>query len=450
MYISGPNLPAQTTTPLDNSEVNLRANQQIEAMVVRVNGQEVVISIQGVPVVARMTSAEQAAVLVEHRLARFIVQDVDNKTLLLQLVSGEKEAGQAQIARPVTPDLTATLLDQAGIAQSRANLAAARAALGQGLLLTPGLIQELTQALEQIPNWGDQDARIAAALKAAGLPITPESIRLAQSTPTNMLESIQNLAQQLRALLSRPNMPTDVVQQAQRAEAVLRSLVLRAGSTEELQQALQDITSQLGKSIEHSLQKQISDPSLRDNALQELAHLRGMLGETNRSALAQSLDRFLETVRWNHFMNIPENGPLQRAIWSGVDIPIVLPHNQGQNQQNQLSTLHLRIAGDPENEQLSINPEYTRLVIQTELPGGEILSVDLSLVHRQVNAEITTTDQHVGEIAEELLPTLQEGLAHHGFEMISSRFKVKDDPTGNEVKRFNPLNLRLKTVNLKV
>ncbi|NMC54087.1 MAG: hypothetical protein GYA48_10675 [Chloroflexi bacterium] len=450
MYISGPNLPSQTTTPLDNSEVNLRANQQIEAQVLRVNGQQVVISVQGVPVVARMTSAEQAAVLVEHRLARFIVQDVDNKTLVLQLVSADANAQQAPAVRIAPADLTATLLDQAGIALTQSNLAAARAALGQGLLLTPALIHELTQALEQLPNWTEQDARIAAALKAAGLPITPESIRLAQSTPAALLETFNNLAQQLRGLLSRSGLPQDLYQQALRAEASLRSLILQAGSPEELQQALKDITSRLGKSMENTLLSQINQTANGESALSELSRLHAMLGQ-GRSALTESLDRFMETVRWNHFMNIPENGPLQRAIWTGVDIPILLPaHPQGQPNQNQLSSLHIRVAGDPDADHLAVNPAYTRLVIQTELPGGEILSVDLSMVHRQVNAEVTSTDTEVGEIAEELMPTLQDGLSHHGFQIVSSSFKIKHNASGEEIKRFHPLNLRLKPVNLKV
>ena len=112
-----------------------------------------VLSIQGVQVVARMSTPEQAATLVERRFAQFIIKDMSGELLTLQLVDPRSSSTQ-QTSSTSDTQLLSKLMIQLGIADSGENQIIAQAAIRTGLTITPALINELQTVLSRYPAMG--------------------------------------------------------------------------------------------------------------------------------------------------------------------------------------------------------------------------------------------------------------------------------------------------------
>jgi len=91
-----------------------------------------------------------------------------------------------------------------------------------------------------------------------------------------------------------------------------------------------------------------------------------------------------------------------------------------------LHTAFLRVAyrQDKEKNERLIDPERTRLVLDIKLAPGELVTVDLSLVGKQVGALVTTSNATLGGLAEELLPEFEAGLSLSGFSLQTSKVQV--------------------------
>ncbi|MBI3761210.1 MAG: FecR domain-containing protein, partial [Chloroflexi bacterium] len=302
-------LPVLTPSPVspaaagqrpDEIPIALRLNQRLAAEVLQIAADHVVLALEGVPVVARLTSPDQAAMLAERRVAQFIVRGLSDQSLTLQLVHPET-------APPPPPasslaGLIPSLLEQAGLPVNPANTQIARALIERGLPVTPELVAELESALAglvehrrrvnefvdtrpgaQAAPWNQADAQAAAALRAAGLPLSPGTLALARTQPAPLAETLARLQAQLESLSALPLPP----RQAELARGALETLAkIRVDWSQPapaLAAQLREAVAILGRAVEHDLAKlltAISDQSDRsaDSALRLVNDLKGGAG----------------------------------------------------------------------------------------------------------------------------------------------------------------------------
>jgi hypothetical protein len=95
MNVTGPAPIAIVQRP-DEISLGLRLNQRLAAEILKVSGDRVALALEGVRVIAQLTSPEQAAALSERRFAQFIVKDLAGPAITLQLV----QPGQPAPASP--------------------------------------------------------------------------------------------------------------------------------------------------------------------------------------------------------------------------------------------------------------------------------------------------------------------------------------------------------------
>ena len=81
--------PIQSNLPpiQERADQFLKVNQRIAGEIISVSNENVVLAVNGVQIVAKMTSFEQLALLLERRYANFVVKDIANNQVTLQLVT---------------------------------------------------------------------------------------------------------------------------------------------------------------------------------------------------------------------------------------------------------------------------------------------------------------------------------------------------------------------------
>lgn len=435
-------IPATGPPPVANppqpaeAALTLRLNQRLIAEVLQVAADHVVLALEGVRVVARLTSPEQAAVLAEHQTAQFIVRDFAEQTLTLQLAN-PAPTPPAPAPTAGSPDLVSALLEQNGLPVNESNTRIAQALVANGLPVTPELVGELASALGDVPGWGQAEAQTAAALKAAGLPLTGGSIALANAEPAPLPGLRSQLIARIESLLQLPaaeGLPPRLTQLARGALETLRQMGVEwADAPTDIAGQLRAATVVLGRSVEHELAALTErGQSPRDLAsgpgLLSLAQLRGEVESAQRAAraapslreLAAGLDRFLDSTRLMHLVNVAPDRALAGGHWLSLNLPL----GNGAGQPHAGATAHLRVAYRPGGESDAVDPAYTRLVIQVELEGEQALAVDLSVVERQISARVTASSAELRERAEAEMPELDAGLRHLGFEMKTARYET--------------------------
>ncbi|MCL4559604.1 MAG: hypothetical protein M1281_03185 [Chloroflexi bacterium] len=416
MNLAGP-VPLTPVYRSAEPALSLQPNQRITAEILQVSGDRVALSIQGVTVLARLSSPEQASMLVERQFTQFIVRDVSSQSITLQLANSPAAPAAASQLR--STNLLPRLLQEIGLPALPENISLVRASLSQGLPITPALIRELQQALASGGSWDARDAQLAAWLRACGLPLTRGSLELARE----MHPDIGQVAGRLQSLIgSLPGVPAALTEDAR---AVLMQINLAAGGPAENQptRVIQAVKL-LGRSLEHSLAEAVlNGSSLTVNEAESgsliLARLRAALPQNKTHSLRSALDAFLDGLRWVHFLNaLPDSDPIQ-GRWVHLNLPF-----QSCSPGKEPGTIHLKVAYDSRGENTRINPCYTRLVFQIDLPAGEKLEVDLSVAGRQVSAEITASSQVLCDLARFELPDLETGLARLGYSMKRSQCGV--------------------------
>ncbi len=438
------NPPILTQSSLQSpseSALFLRVNQHIAGEVISVDNEQVVLSIQGVQIVARMTTPEQTATLIERRFAQFVVKDMNGEILTLQLVDPKASNGALSASRPET-QLVSKLLTQLGLADGPGNQLIAQAAIRSGLTITPTLVNELTQALNPIMNWGMPHALAAASLKANGIAVSPQSISLMLNTPDNISGQIQNLIQQLSKALENNRLPPNMIELARGSLQTLRQAIIDASLPPgELAAKLHNAISLLGKSVENELMESIQN-SIRslptdnlERGLLVLSRLRNELAERGMKTLAGGIDQFNESIRMMHLYHSASTKEANANQWIRMELPVNFPargqiENRDPNEQNSAS---LRIARDPDEDELSVNPRYTRLVIRMDVGKQEVIEVDLSVVDHTTGLSISTSDSSLTKLAKSELPTLQKDLSKIGYETLVSQVE-----TDNSLTNPNP------------
>ncbi|MGB9521795.1 MAG: hypothetical protein ACPL6F_03465, partial [Anaerolineales bacterium] len=199
MNVTGP-APIAIVQRYDNTDLVLRMNQRIAAEVLQVSGDRVVLSVNGVQIVARLTSSEQAAQLIERRLAQFVVKDTSSTLVTLQLLP--HMANPENITGQQIHNLIQALLQQAGLPVNVVNVTLARALLEHGLPVNSELIQQLNQTLDQIQNWGEKEAQAGAFFIAEGFVLSPQAIQLFVQQLFNINEVIESLITELRKFVT--------------------------------------------------------------------------------------------------------------------------------------------------------------------------------------------------------------------------------------------------------
>ena len=204
LNISGPPPVPPAQRPEDSALI-LRLNQRIAAEVLQVSGDNVVLAIDGTRVVAKLTTADQAAALQERRVAQFIVKDINTTQILIQLAPSANPAVTAQVA---SQDLARALLSQMGLPVERiqpdagAHHGGARPAGGYFQFERhPGCPQPSGRVGQPA------EAQAAAALKAAGLPLTPATLSLVLNAPQEVSQAYSRLLSLLQGLPTRQLAP---------------------------------------------------------------------------------------------------------------------------------------------------------------------------------------------------------------------------------------------------
>ncbi len=430
MTISGPS-PLPPIQRSDDANLALRLNQRIAAEVLQVSGDRVALVIEGVRVVARLTANEQAAMLEEHRLANFIVRDLSGPVVTLQLMP--QAAPQAPI-RPV-PELIPNLLQVSGIPVNEWTLNIARALLNQGLPVTLERVAELQDFLAEIQGWGQQHAQYAVAIKSAGLPLTPAALELVMQQPASITSLIAQLTVQIQAMLRRKQTPESAAL-LQDALTILQGTFIQMGDPEALKQGLQRALHILGHSLESSFNKlaqaNLDTPTPGQSSLLTLVALRQQLVEQHEDASVGDLDRFLDGLRANQFLNTPPEREPDKGRWLNLELPLSLP-GSANSSQAAFTPARIRIAYPTDPEKQALDPANTRLVIGVEIAPGSFLQVDLSVVNQRVGAYVLATNDDLRAAAEEELPALTSGLEQLGYTIQSSACRIK--PSDQDVSQ---------------
>lgn len=434
MNVSGP-VPLTPLPRTDDTSLALRLNQRLAAEVLKVAGDRVTLALDGVQVVARMTSSEQAAALSERRLAQFIVKDLSGPLVTLQLV-GKGDGKEAQ--SPSRTDLVQNLLRAAGLPGDAATLAAARALIHAGLPVTQELLGEIRRALKALNGKGtespeklDGEARLAAALKAAGLPLSPEILKLLDARQEALPGLLGELRAGLEALLRRAPEP-EIEAQARAVLQMLDSLLLKwDGEPSELAEALRQAVRLLGSSLERGLAEGEAAAPEELPGLLALAKLRTLLDGKGDEPLLDSLDRFLDRARALQLLNAEtEKGPEERG-WLRLEVAFARAPGEVADPRAGAAA-RLKIARSPDGYACPVDPGKTRLVLLVDLEDGETVQVDLSVVEHRVGVQVLASSEALLERAEAEKPGLEAGLQKLGFTLQSASFALgipdREDP----------------------
>lgn len=430
LNITGPIQP-NVPPPQDRTDQFLKVNQRIAGEIISVSNENVVLSVNGVQIVAKMTTSEQLAMLLDRRYANFIVKDVSNNQVTLQVINPNQSDGGQKASS--NNSLGLALLEQFGLPADPANLTIVQAALNRGLKITPELIYEMRQVLEATPGWTQNDIQLATAIKTAGLPLTEGTLNLAQSSVKDITTNFLTLISQMNEALNRPGLPAQTQQMIRSTLAALQNTLIQSGSSKEvIEQNLLTSFKGLGSSLENSLAKLISQAksgnqtSEMNTILFNLASLRHEIAGSTMNRLTASIDRFIEGLRWTHFVNAEPDQPIAKGRWTQMDLPISFGYNAlNQVRPDDIHNLQIRVAHQEDDDgESKINPNYTRLVIQVDLDEYDTIKVDLSIVSKMIGAEITASNQEICAKASEELDELKIGLTNLGYTLKTSKIEL--------------------------
>jgi hypothetical protein len=337
--------------------------------------------------------------------------------------------------------LAVRLLGQHNLRLSVDNLILARAVLQQGLPVTPGLLQELLGALSKLGPWGEAQASLAAALKAAGLPVTAESLALAARQGAQTGEALGQLISQLQS--AGQNLPPDLLKEIRQTLQMLADLVLRVdGNTARLAAQLENAVSVLGQSLENALLEGAQNPQAlsAETGLLALARLGRSLEQAGETDLAAALEQFLGDLRQQHFLNAKVATGTGREAWSEIGFRV--GGERG-------ASARLRISRDSRSHPGEIDPASTRLVLQVDISAEETVEIDLALAGKGIRTKVTAPDALWRQQAESELPTLAQALQELGYSLHAVDIQV-GEPQPFEGFKVVPGGAPLMAVNIEV
>ena len=115
MNIPGP-IAVSPVDPAIRHEMVLRPFQRITAEVLQVSQTQAILSVDGFPVVAQLTSADQAAALKDQRSAQFIVTQADSQSIVLRFLRPATTVFPQASTEAARTDLATRMLTQLRVA----------------------------------------------------------------------------------------------------------------------------------------------------------------------------------------------------------------------------------------------------------------------------------------------------------------------------------------------
>ena len=428
-------------SPINNTNgqsFDLRVFQRITAQVLSVTGTTAVLEVEGHPVVAQLTSADQSALLSSQRTAQFVITQLGDNSVTLKLIKNEQTfpAGTAY-----GPDLAERFLENNNLPITTSNLVMTRALLRQHLPITPRTLKELQGALSEYGDWGEAEADLAAAIKSAGLPLTGQSLALSARRPAPTAQAFSQLMATL-AQAAKQNLPENLLEQLRSNLQFLNSLILdRGGDSSRMADQLKAWAEAFGRSLENILLSEIQNgaESISKNNLIELAKLQNLLEQFGRQETARSLKEFLTDIRREQLMNVRSDSP-STTEW--LEIGFALP-----KANKDFASARLRIARDGTAK--AINPASTRLVLQVDLSPAETVEVDLSFAGKQIRSSVTSPNPAWCKQAQAELPSLTDALAELGYTLTDFQVDVQMPQSFNRLQSGTG-SIDLMTVNIEV
>ena len=434
-----------SVSPINNTNeqfFGLRAYQRITAQVISVTGTTAILEVDGHPVVAQLTSADQAATLSSQPTAQFIVTQLNDQSVTLKFVKNEQ--AQPTLVGIVAngPELAERVLESNNLPVTTANLMMTRSLLKQQLPVTPELLNELQNALTEYGKLGEADMDLAAAMKSAGLPVTAQSLALAAQTPATTAQTLSQLIQSLTRTASQ-EIPEELLKQLAANLQTLRSLILTAeGNSSQLADQLKAAVEAFGQSIENVLLKKIqnSGKSISEKNLTSLVKLQNMLEQLGEKETVQTIKEFLADIRREQLMNVKPEQPRGYDEWAQIGFVI---QNTNQRTEEKFSSARLRIARGPKEN------TNTRLILQVDLQSGETVEIDLALAGKQIKTLVKSPDLMWCEAAQNELPSLADALNELGYTLKDFQVSVETPQTFSRLQPGTG-SLHLMTVNIEV
>jgi hypothetical protein len=435
-------------SPINNTNdqfFGLRVYQRVTAQVLSVTGMTAILEVDGHPVVAQLTSADQAGTLSSHRTAQFIVTQLTDQSITLKFINNEQTVSTGVA---VGTELAERILENNNMPVTVANLMMTRSMLRQHLPVTLRLLKELQGALSKYGDWGEADADLAAAMKAAGLPVTAQSLTLASRQPVQTADALSQLMAMLTQAASQ-DLPDAVLSQLKSNLQILNSIILKGdGESSQLADQLKAAVEALGRSMENILLDQIQNPAkpIPEKSLLSLVKLQQMLEQFGKQETAQSVKEFLTEIRQNQFMNVKPDSMPGQGEWSEIGFMI---QSAQQKAEEKYSSARLRIAHETKEDSSKINPAYTRLILQVDLEEGKTVEVDLSLVGKQIRTSVMAPDPAWRDQAQDELPSLVDALNELGYALKDFQVGVGDPQPFSRLQVASG-STTLMTVNIEV
>ena len=143
-----------------------------------------------------------------------------------------------------------------------------------------------------------------------------------------------------------------------------------------------------------------------------LSRLRNELASRGMTSLSGGIDQFNDSIRLMHLYHSSTTSESASNQWIRVEVPVTFPMTTPQLQQNpdDQPSASIRIARNPDDDEFSIDPRYTRLVIRMDIDKGDVIEVDFSIVDHAAGLSISTSNSQLTNIARSELPSLQEDL----------------------------------------
>jgi hypothetical protein len=425
MQVLGP-LPVNITPDgIGKSELNLKLFQRVTAAVLEVSATQAILSVDGYPVVARLTSSDQAAILMGQRTAQFIVtQSEDQQQIILKLITPDSQQNAAETSNAPRRELVLQMLQEYGVPASEENIEIGRALMNQKLPITADLLNELSRVLGKLESWGQEEANLAATIKAAGLPLTPETFKLTAQQPANIGGQIEELMTQLKSALQGKDLPVEYKALLDAGLQTLRDVVVDPKiPLKELGQKLADAMSLLGKSPEFVMKEQIqqSSPFWPEKSLVTLLKLQQSAAQHGNQELAETITHVMKDIQQMQWTNVRVDPASQWSEWTSAALLAQMP--MGTPPPTELP-VRMQIQRRENGKDWSIDPENTHFVVQVDLPGGGVVQVEIGLTGRQIQASVIVPDEVLSEAAKTEMPSLRAGIEELGYEMTEPKVEV--------------------------
>jgi len=426
--------PIQTA---DLVNLSLQTQERISAEVLQVAGERVYLSINGVQVIARLTSSDQAARLMEKRKANFIVREQNQKELVLQLVSQNPEEEQSP---PEPTNIIPELLARAGLAADEENTLLAQELLKYGFPIHRDTLEPIRQFLIENQLDAFRFASAVIALLHQGAAVSEGSLELILAQTPQLAEVLGKLLSMVKnqAEGKKPSLHFYLNQAAARLQELLIGL---EGGPDQIESNLRLVLPLLAKSLESQLKdllqenKIFATGDLIKPGLLSLTYLLGMadLEEGGSSSRSEELTQLLDRLRLTQLGNSAGNQKGGPPVDLLLELPVAIPHN---DQYLVLKNAYLRVYLPPGQDPEQPESNKAHIKLSMEIDPGETISIDMLVLGRNIQGNITTSTGKIRDIAVNELPSLAENLGNKGYNMQSINCKLDPD----QGAPFHPLS----------